>query len=68
VIRKTKPMRWNHVGRAAIILGIASDVSKAEMLKVAKILKRRVKEGKIEKIKKSPAQSSEAWYVGRMKT
>ena len=48
--RSPKPMRWGDITRVMRLMGLMKDYSKAECLRVAKILDRRVKDGKVEKL------------------
>jgi hypothetical protein len=65
MIKWTKEMRWNHIGRAAVILGIVPNTSKKSMLTVSTMLEAR--KDMVKKRKTGTAQSSPAWYKAKMK-
>ena len=54
----TRYMRWNELCRAALILGVIDDYSKASCRgKIATIIERRVKAGLVRKMKRGESQS-----------
>ena len=63
----TREIRWHEISRAALILGIVPDYSKASMRKVADMLAARVASGEVQKRKMGTAQSAAAYYRANLK-
>jgi hypothetical protein len=58
----TRWQPWNEIARAAVILGIVPDISKASMMHLSDILRKRVEDGSVQKRKAGTAQSAKAEY------
>jgi len=62
-VPKTRWMHTDEVKRAALILGIIEDYSRASVFKVNLILKRRLADERIVKEKHGERQTSPAFYA-----
>jgi hypothetical protein len=63
----TRPMQWNDICRAALIIGLIDKYSKGECLRLWHIVDKQVKSGRVTREKKDSAQSSHAFYRAKLK-
>lgn len=65
VRKTTRPIRWNEICRAAMVMGLIEDYSKSSCMKVRRMVDARVASGKVIKTKNGKAQSSPSSFRAR---